>query len=48
MGVQTIQKLLTVIVRADRFNEGYLVDMIINGVITAILKRLQEIRLHGE
>ena len=37
-------KLLTVIARADRFNEGHLGSMIESGQVAAILKRIRDIR----
>ena len=40
----TIQKLFTTIIRADRFNEGLLGDMIENGTILNLLLRLEQIR----
>ena len=40
----TIQKLFTTIIRADRFNEGLLADMIENGTILNLLVRLEQIR----
>jgi len=41
---ETIQKLLTTHVRANRFCEGYLASMFENGHILDILRRLREIR----
>ncbi len=43
-GVETIQKLLTLHIRRDRFYEGHLATMIESGHIAAILRRLAEIR----
>lgn len=43
-GVETIQKLLTLHIRRDRFYEGHLAAMIEAGHIAAILRRLAEIR----
>jgi hypothetical protein len=40
----TIQKLFTTIIRADRFSEGLLGDMIDEGVILNLLIRLEQIR----
>ena len=40
----TIQKLFTTIIRADRFSEGLLTDMIDDGVILILLVRLEQIR----
>ena len=40
----TIQKLFTTIIRADRFHEGLLGDMIDDGVILNLLVRLEQIR----
>ena len=40
----TLCKLLTVHVRADRFVEGHLASVFENGHITAILRRLKQIR----
>lgn len=40
----TCRKLLTTHVRQDRFVEGHLANMLESGHITAVLKRLQEIR----
>ena len=42
--ILTIQRMLTAIVRADRFNDGLLMTMIDDGIIVAILRRLEEIR----
>lgn len=42
--ILTIQKMLTAIVRADRFSDGVIKGMIDDGVIVAILRRLEEIR----
>lgn len=41
--IETLRKLLTLNVRKDRFCEGHLADMIENGHIAAILKRLRDI-----
>lgn len=41
--LQTLRKLLTVHVRADRFSEGHLAAMFESGQITMILKRMAEI-----
>ena len=38
----TLCKLLTVIIRADRFNEGYLISCFENGIITKIIKALKK------
>ena len=40
----TIQKLFTIIIRADRFSEGLLGNMIDDGVILNLLVRLKQIR----
>jgi hypothetical protein len=40
----TLRKLLTVHVRKDRFVEGHLARMLECGHITAILRRLREVR----
>jgi len=40
----TIQKLFTTIIRADRFCEGLLADMIDEGIILNLLVRLEQIR----
>ncbi|WP_347239421.1 O-acetyl-ADP-ribose deacetylase [Phormidium sp. FACHB-1136] len=42
--LETLQKLITTHVRADRFNSGHLAQMVENGQILAILKRLAMIR----
>lgn len=42
--LETLQKLLTTCVRADRFSNGYFAEAINNGHIRAILKRLVQIR----
>ncbi len=42
--LSTIQKLFTTIIRADRFIEGLLDDMIENGFILNLLVRLEQIR----
>jgi O-acetyl-ADP-ribose deacetylase (regulator of RNase III) len=42
--LETLQKLITTHVRADRFNSGHLAQMVENGQILAILKRLVVIR----
>lgn len=42
--VETIQKLFTTHVRADRFCEGHLAEMFENGHIVALLRRLRELR----
>ena len=39
--VTTLCKLLTVIIRTDRFSEGYLISCFDRGVMTAIIKGLQ-------
>jgi ADP-ribosyl-[dinitrogen reductase] hydrolase len=44
-GLQTLRKLLTAHVRADRFSEGHLAAMLESGHIVMILKRLAEIHL---
>ena len=41
--IQTIQKLLTLHMRKERFCEGHLIDMIDNGHIVALLRRLKAI-----
>ena len=41
-------KLLTLHIRADRFTDGHLAQMLENGHITTILKRLREIRKSGQ
>ncbi len=43
--LDTIRKLLTTHVRKDRFCEGHLADMFENGHITALLRRLKDIRV---
>jgi len=43
-GVETLQKLLTTHIRKDRFCEGHLAGMLSEHHITAILRRLSEIR----
>lgn len=43
-GVETVQKLLTVHVRRDRFVEGHLASIIEEGHIAAVLHRLRDIR----
>jgi hypothetical protein len=40
----TIRRLLTLHVRKDRFCEGHLAEMLENGHILALLRRLREIR----
>lgn len=46
--LETLQKLITTHVRAERFNSGHLAQMIDNGQMLAILKRLAAIRReHG-
>ena len=40
----TLRKLLTAHVRADRFSEGHLASVLKSGHITAILRRLKQIR----
>jgi Family of unknown function (DUF6508) len=40
----TLRKLLTAHVRQDRFIEGHLAQMLENGHISAILRRLRELR----
>lgn len=42
--IKTIQKLFTTIIRADRFTEGLLGDMISKGVVLNLLARLEQIR----
>jgi O-acetyl-ADP-ribose deacetylase len=42
--LETLQKLITTHVRADRFNGGHLAQMVENGQILLILKRLATIR----
>lgn len=44
--LETIQKLLTTHVRAERFNSGHLAHTIQTGHILVILNRLAEIRAH--
>ena len=46
--LETLQKLITTHVRADRFNSGHLAQMVENGQILAILKRLGAIRRQME
>ena len=41
-------KLLTVLVRADRFNEGLLGSMIERGQVATVLKRIRDIRDAGD
>ena len=41
--LQTLRKLLTAHVRADRFTEGHLAAMFESGHMTMILKRIAEI-----
>lgn len=41
--LQTLRKLLTLHVRADRFTEGYLAHLFGNGHIVMILRRIAEI-----
>lgn len=41
---ETVQKLFTTHVRADRFCEGHLASMFENGHIVALLRRLKQIR----
>jgi hypothetical protein len=43
--LQTLRKLLTAHVRADRFSEGHLAAMFASGYITKILKRMAEIHV---
>jgi len=45
--LQTLRKLLTAHVRADRFNEGHLADIFESGHMLMILKRLAEIQQPG-
>lgn len=45
--VATLQKLVTTLVRAERFSGGYLAQAIDSGRIRAILRRLQAIRDAG-
>jgi len=40
----TLRKLLTTHVRADRFTEGHLASVLESGHLTAILRRLKQIR----
>jgi hypothetical protein len=40
----TLCKLLTLHVRADRFSEGHLASVLESGHITAVLRRLKQIR----
>jgi hypothetical protein len=40
----TLCKLLTLHVRADRFSEGHLANVLESGHITAVLRRLKQIR----
>lgn len=42
--LDTLRKLITSYVRADRFSEGTLAAMFQNGHITALLRRLKQIR----
>lgn len=46
--LETLQKLITTHVRADRFNSGHMAQMVENGQILAILKRLAAIRRQME
>jgi|GEM_PF-287858 len=43
-GLEDLCRLLTTHVRADRFNDGHLVEMFENGHLTAVLRRLRELR----
>jgi hypothetical protein len=43
-GLLTLRKLLTTHVRADRFVEGHLASVLESGHVTAILRRLKQIR----
>jgi len=45
--LQTLRKLLTAHVRADRFNEGHLADIFESGHMLMILRRLTEIQQTG-
>lgn len=42
--MQTLRRLFTTIVRQDRFCEGFMGSMLETGFITALLRRLKEIR----
>ncbi|NTU82667.1 MAG: hypothetical protein HGA45_25400 [Chloroflexales bacterium] len=42
--LDTLRKLITAYVRADRFSEGTLASLFQNGQITAVLRRLKQIR----
>ena len=42
--IPTLRKLLTLYVRADRFNSGYVAAMIDRGLILVILRRLKVLR----
>ena len=42
--LETLEKLLTAHARADRFVEGHLLAMFENGHITAILRRLRQLK----
>lgn len=42
--LETLRKLLTTYVRADRFSTGTLASLFQNGQITAVLRRLKQIR----
>jgi ADP-ribosyl-[dinitrogen reductase] hydrolase len=46
--LQTLRKLLTAHVRADRFNEGHLAAMFESGQIAMILKRMEDIYNSGQ
>ncbi|MDP3682724.1 MAG: DUF6508 domain-containing protein [Ignavibacteria bacterium] len=41
LDVETLCKLLTMIIRADRFNDGFLIVNLVNGTIIKIIKALQ-------
>ena len=41
----TLRRLLTLHVRADRFNEGHFVEMFKSGHMTALLRRARELQL---
>jgi len=42
--LETVWKLFTAHIRADRFNEGHLANAFVNGHIVALLRRLKELR----
>jgi hypothetical protein len=42
----TLCKLLTTIIRADRFNDGFLVSCFENGIVSKIIKALNQHEIH--